>query len=237
MNKDDFIQYLVFSVKKLQVIRKHFEDYPLHTRKRADFELWIKAFELIQNKEHLTAPGIQKIVAIKASLNLGIPDELKAAFPTIVPVERPNVENIINPDPHWLAGFTSAEGSFFIHIYKANTKLGVAVKLIFKLDQHVRDEQLFKDLVKYLGCGKIYFDREVVVYWVTKYSDILEKIIPFFKKYPIIGVKALDFNDFSQVAELMKDNKHLTQQGLDQIRKIKTSMNQGRKSFDLQASH
>lgn len=101
VNKDDSIQYLVFSVKKLQVIRKHFEDYPLHTRKRADFELWIKAFELIQNKEHLTAPGIQKIVAIKAFLNLGIPDELKAAFPTIVPVERPNVENIINPDPHW----------------------------------------------------------------------------------------------------------------------------------------
>ena len=30
------------------------------------------------------------------------------------------------------------------------------------------------------------------------------------KKYPILGVKALDFADFCKVAELMQEKKHLT---------------------------
>lgn len=32
--------------------------------------------------------GIQKIVSLKASLNLGLTDELKTAFPNIVPYLR-----------------------------------------------------------------------------------------------------------------------------------------------------
>ena len=42
------------------------------------------------NKEHLTEEGLQKIVAIRASLNWGLTDKLTAAFPSIVPVRRPS---------------------------------------------------------------------------------------------------------------------------------------------------
>jgi len=56
------------------------------------------------------------------------------------------------------------------------------------------------------------------------------KIIPFFSKYPIEGVKAKDFDDFCKVAELMKSKVHLTSDGLEQIRKIKSGMNRGRDS-------
>jgi hypothetical protein len=41
-------------------------------------------------------------------------------------------------------------------------------------------------------------------------------------------VKALDFQDLSEAAELMKKKIHLTQEGVDQIRKIKDGMNKGR---------
>jgi hypothetical protein len=58
---------------------------------------------------------------------------------------------------------------------------------------------------------------------------LTEKIIPFFVKYSIIGVKSLDFYDWCKVAELMKEKKHLTNEGLTQIRKIKAAMNTGRK--------
>lgn len=30
---------------------------------------------------------------------------------------------------------------------------------------------------------------------VSKLSDNLEKVIPFFNKYPILGIKSLDFTD------------------------------------------
>jgi hypothetical protein len=69
----------------------------------------VQAFNLIQNKEHLTEEGLRKIVAIKASLNLGLSEELKAAFPKILPVMRPSVLNYNIQDPHWFAGFTSGE--------------------------------------------------------------------------------------------------------------------------------
>lgn len=55
-----------------------------------------------------------------------------------------------------------------------------------------------------------------------------KKIIPFFEKYPILGEKSRDFKDFCKVAEQMKQKKHLTKEGLDQIREIKEGMNTGR---------
>jgi hypothetical protein len=43
-------------------------------------------------------------------------------------------------------------------------------------------------------------------------------------------VKALDFNDFCQVAKMMKDRIHLsTPEGIEQIKKIVAGMNRGRK--------
>jgi len=51
-------------------------------------------------------------------------------------------------------------------------------------------------------------------------------IIPFFKNYPLIGIKAQDFLYFCQIAELMKTGAHLTVEGLEKIRLIKSGMNQ-----------
>lgn len=55
-----------------------------------------------------------------------------------------------------------------------------------------------------------------------------DKLLPFFQKYPIQGVKLLDYFYFVSVIELMKNKVHLTEEGLDQIRKIKSGMNRGR---------
>jgi hypothetical protein len=89
-----------------------------------------------------------------------------------------------------------------------------------------------KSLVSYLGCGRYearsYPALKAGDFVVTKFSDIAEKIIPFFNKYPIEGVKALDFSDFTRVVELMKIKAHLTPGGMDQILRIKAGMNSGR---------
>jgi hypothetical protein len=100
--------------------------------------------------------------------------------------------------------------------------------LVFKLTQHTKDEQLIRSLVDYLECGKVYVNGTMVDYIVTKLTDITDKIVPLFQKYPIQGVKHLDYTDFVSVVELMKNRKHLTPEGLDQIRAIKAGMNKGR---------
>ena len=61
----------------------------------------------IKNKEHLSPSGLREIVALKASRNWGISSRLKAAFPDVVPAERPIVLLPQTIDPNWLAGFTS----------------------------------------------------------------------------------------------------------------------------------
>jgi hypothetical protein len=90
-------------------------------------------------------------------------------------------------------------------------------------------------LVKYLGCGYLMSDpRESAVYLtVNKFSDILNKIIPIFTKYLLMGIKSLDFSDFCKIANLLKEKTHLTAEGLAQIREINAGMNTGRR----QGSH
>jgi len=59
--------------------------------------------------------------------------------------------------------------------------------LIFQINQHVRDKQLIASISEYLECGNIYkHSLNAVVYRVSKRSDLTERVIPFFIKYPIL---------------------------------------------------
>lgn len=78
---------------------------------------------------------------------------------------------------------------------KTVNKIGAQVLLTFQLVQHSRDEQLMRSLIEYFGCGNVCKDKEAFRYRVEVFSDNNEKIIPFFKKYNIAGVKAQDFKD------------------------------------------
>jgi len=61
--------YLVQSINDLVVIINHFDKYSLITNKQADYLLFKRAVNLIDNREHLTMEGLQKFVSIKASIN------------------------------------------------------------------------------------------------------------------------------------------------------------------------
>ena len=86
------ISFVVVSIKKLQAIINHFDRVPLISQKSADYLLFKHAYELMLAKEHLTENGFRKIVAIKATMNRGLPAELQTAFPDVVPVTRPLVK-------------------------------------------------------------------------------------------------------------------------------------------------
>ena len=217
---DEAIQLQVQSMNEIAKLIEHFDNYQLKTKKLADYLQWKEAFKIIKNQEHLTEYGLKKIVSIKASINLGLSEKLKLAFPDVVAVAKPNIKNQTIKDSHWIAGFTSGEGTFLVSVYKSKTLLGVAVKLVFELTQHKKDEILMRSFVNFFKCGRVYPNRDAFYYRVSKFDDIIEKIIPFFKNYPIKGMKALDFSDFCRVAEMMKAKQHLTEEGLEKIKKI-----------------
>lgn len=223
------IQFRVSSLNDLELLMNFLEKYPLITNKYADYVLFKKAFLLMSNKEHLTEQGLLKLVAIKASMNLGISPELKSAFPGIIPQDRPNVlEPNIYPD--WMRGFSSAEGCFLVNLPKSqSSKLKMKVQLVFQLTQHSRDEKLMRSFIDFFDCGNVFKDGNNFVFRVTKFNDVESKIIPFFRNYLILGVKYEDFKDFCLVASLVQQKKHLTALGLDEICEIKARMNRGRK--------
>jgi hypothetical protein len=225
------MQFRVGSLSQLiQTVIPHFNKYPLLTKKRADFLLFKSAVEMINRKEHLTPEGLQKIVNIKASMNNGLSDQLKNALSS-TPVTRPVFEVTGISDANWISGFTDAEGCFNIHIHRSRThRLGAQVQIRFQITQHTRDLELMLRIKGYLGCGNIepHPQRSTASLVVTKFSDIIDKIIPLFEKYPLHGAKAKDYEDFKKVAEIMKENGHLTHSGLEQILKLKAGMNIGR---------
>jgi len=222
--------YRLFSIEMLEKVINHFDSYPLQTKKRADFELFKSVVMLVKSKKHLSIEGLQEIVNHKASLNKGLTPNLKESFPKYCPVARiSDIVNHQNLDPQWLAGFTAGEGSFSVNISRnSGYKTGYLVNLRFQLSQHSRDENLLISLIDYFGCGQYYSLRGTQSrgdFVVTKLSDILNIIIPFYLKNPILGLKAYDFQLWCKVSEIMLKKEHLTLEGLEKIQEIKTKMN------------
>ena len=188
---------------------------------------------IMQSGEHLTIEGIQKIVNIRASLNKGLTTVLKTAFPNSIPLSiLPVPFNNTKLHPQWIAGFTSADGCFIISLresklYKAVRRNPVAI--LFILTQHIRDELLLKSFIDFFDCGQTYSYLNYIEFKCQSFKDNYDKILPFFfQKYPILGVKAQDFEDWKKVAEMIKSKEHLTNEGFEQIRQIKARMNKGR---------
>lgn len=90
-----------------------------HTSDFLLFGACAKAFEIIKRGDHLTEKGVLEIVGLKSALNLGLSDKLRAAFLTrkaLVPVPRPAFNFYGIPDPFWVAGFISGDGSFYLNL-------------------------------------------------------------------------------------------------------------------------
>ena len=177
-------------------------------------------------------------------------DVLKKAFPNIIPVVRPPYKFNGIPDPFWISGFVSGDSTFCVSIEKSNNKLGHRIRLIFGTCLHIRDKEILIGIANYfnilevskqsdldfnnniLPAGKYIYDstkKESTLLQIKNYSHIINKIIPFFNQYPILGVKSLDFADFKKVAEKVKNKEPLTETGFNQIIKIVEKMNLDRK--------
>ena len=98
--RSDSSMLQVSAFKDMPAVIAFFDKYPLITQKLADYLLFKQAYEMIKNQEHLTLEGLSKLVGIKASLNNGLPAQLKEVYPDVEPVNRLNVVNKEIPDPN-----------------------------------------------------------------------------------------------------------------------------------------
>lgn len=130
-------------------------------------------------------------------MNKGLSNKLKKAFPDVVLNNRVINFSYEIKDPQWLTGFVDGEGCFYTRITKSKSDLKkFNIALVFSISQHVLDLLLFEHIIEYLNCGiieQVSTRKNSMVYVVYKFSDIVEKIIPFFEKNPLLGIKRLDY--------------------------------------------
>ncbi len=128
-----------------------------------------------------------------------------------------------------MAGFADGEGSFSVAIIKHPTqKFGWMIDPSFHVYQHEKHREILELFQFQFGTGQIY--RKSGVHPVLNFSvdsrkSILERVIPFFQKYPLI-TKADEFRRFCSIVMAMERKEHWTREGFAKIVGIAYAMNQ-----------
>ncbi len=219
-NNNSTVEFRVTTINDItNVIIPHFDNYPLLTKKYSDYTLFKKIINLMLEKEHTSIQGIQNIVNNRASMNGGLSNELKKAFPNTVLVkrdERINNYNIIAHSKEWIAGFSTGESNFFIAVQNSKPKHRIYTSLRFSIAQDLRDVSLLESFIDFFKCGYVvrYEKRSIGEFVVARMDDIINHIIPFFDKHSIKGSKYSNYLDFKSAALIVKNKEHLKEDGV-----------------------
>ncbi len=131
---------------------------------------------------------------------------------------------------NYFAGFVEGEGCFSVSIKPhKQMKFGWVVDPMFSIYQHTNNRKILELFQKELYCGYIVAKQgkpNVLVYIVDNRRTLIEKIIPFFNKYRLLGTKWNDFLIFQKIIFMMEQKKHLEKDGLVEIVRLAFQMNQ-----------
>jgi len=145
----------------------------------------------------------------------------------------------------WLAGFTEADGNFYIKIIEAKDKsdtrkrsVSENVSLVFRLDQRALDKPtvssmlpVMEDLAKFFNVDlKKYItknEQEVFSVSVTALNK-LSIVVNYFSTYNMLGIKHSDYLDWKTVYNMFLSKEHLTSTGREKIKFLKSKMNSKR---------
>ena len=129
---------------------------------------------------------------------------------------------------YYLAGFADGEGSFNVSFRpRSDYRAPWEVSLCFNISQ--RDEVILARFKRHLGCGTMRQRRDGVWYFeVNNLTAILENVIPFFDHYGFLSAKKQrDFAKFKQLARLISEGGHGDREGIEEILRIRSDMNDG----------
>ena len=132
-------------------------------------------------------------------------------------------------DAQWITGFVDGEGCFHVGINVHKEMIaGYQVLPEFTVVQHKRDVQILHALKAYFGCGVVRVNHgDRMAYRVRSKQHLLEHIVPFFEKHSLKTKKNVDFRKFRRIVLMMDASKHLTAEGVEEIRAIVHQMNRG----------
>ena len=132
--------------------------------------------------------------------------------------------------PDYIVGLTDGEGCFLVQI-----RTDCRIVLRYFITQRFDNVELLNKVFDFFRIGYVYRKfqgndkkKMTFVYEVTKQGDIQNVIIPFFRKYPLEGIKNESFRRFARIAEIVKsrqDTRKLTEDELKEVWELKLTMN------------
>ena len=128
----------------------------------------------------------------------------------------------------FISGFAEGEGCFCVSFnQRKKLKTNIEVRPSFSISQNKRNLLLLERIQKSFKCGAIRFSRsdQNYKYEVRSIKDLVKLIIPFFDKYPLMGIKKSDFENFKVVCMLVYQNQHLNREILKNIIDISYQIN------------
>jgi LAGLIDADG endonuclease len=139
----------------------------------------------------------------------------------------------------YISGYVDGEGCFTVSISpRGKLRVGWEVRPSFSVSQNGDRAEVLHALQAYFGCGSIRPDRsDHTLKWETRrLEDILVKVIPHFRQWPLMSGKSHDFDRFAAVCQLMVAGEHRTREGLIRIVELAREMNpSGRRRYDASA--
>ena len=129
----------------------------------------------------------------------------------------------------YIAGYVDGEGSFSVVVNRNPTcRTGYQLVPEFHVSQNGDRAQVLELIRRRLDCGYIKkngLKDQVLVFVVRKQSDLLERVIPFFERSPLLSSKQADFAKFAEVVRAMALGRHRTDEGFHELLTIALSMN------------
>ena len=136
----------------------------------------------------------------------------------------------MNLEAQWVVGFTDGEGCFHVGMAKhAEMTMGIQVLPELTIVQHERDVKVLHALKQFFSCGVVRRNHGDRMCWrVRRIEHLRDFILPFFDAHPLKTGKLQDYAAFRRVVLMMSEGRHLTAEGVQEIRKIAERMNRGR---------
>jgi LAGLIDADG DNA endonuclease family protein len=132
----------------------------------------------------------------------------------------------------YISGYVDGEGCFAVAVNRNPTcRSGYQLVPEFHVSQNGDRAQVLEIIRQRLGgCGYIKSNGRkdrAVVYVVRRRQDLLEHVIPFFERSPLLSSKHEDFEKFAAIVRSMAAGQHRTPSGFSELLDDALSMNGG----------
>ena len=129
---------------------------------------------------------------------------------------------------NYISGYVDGEGCFSVSFsIRPKLLVGWEVKPSFCVGQNYDRREVLDLMLRYFDCGHIRRDwsDKTLKYEVRKLNDLIVKVIPHFKKFPLKSAKQKDFLQFADICERVSKLEHRKKSTLRNIMRKAYSMN------------